>query len=184
MATLVPIATYRLQLTAQFGFDGEAALVPYLKSIGISHLYLSPILKARQGSTHGYDVIDHNAINPELGGEEGLRRLADKQIDGALVSRIDRRTTKTESSPVWVGGGVPTMGFYDYWYYPVAVGTYTTESNEFVVETVLYDLRDNKPYWAARSNTSRTAPTKFANDIAKPVADSLKESGLFARPAQ
>ena len=129
----------------------------------------------------GYDLVTYDE-HPSK--EEVMRRLADKQIDGALVSRIDRRTTKTESSPVWVGGGVPTMGFYDYYYYPVAVGTYTTESNEFVVETVLYDLRDNKPYWAARSNTSRTAPTKFANDIAKPVADSLKESGLFGAPAR
>jgi len=129
----------------------------------------------------GYDLVTYDE-HPSK--EEVMRRLAEKQIDGALVSRIDRRTTKTESTPVWVGGGVPTMGFYDYYYYPVAVGTYTTETNEFVVETVLYDLRDNKPYWAARSNTSRTAPTKFANDIAKPVADSLKESGLFAPAAR
>ena len=129
----------------------------------------------------GYDLVTYDE-HPSK--EEVMRRLAEKQIDGALVSRIDRRTTKTESSPVWVGGSVPTMGFYDYYYYPVAVGTYTTETNEFVVETVLYDLRDNKPYWAARSNTSRTAPTKFANDIAKPVADSLKESGLFGPAAR
>jgi hypothetical protein len=128
----------------------------------------------------GYDLVTYDE-HPSK--EEVMRRLEEKQIDGALVSRIDRRTTKTESSPVWVGGGVPTMGFYDYMYYPVAVGTYTTETNEFVVETVLYNLRDNKPYWAARSNTSRTAPTKFANDIGKPVADSLKESGLFSAPA-
>ena len=123
----------------------------------------------------GYDLVTYDE-HPSK--EEVMRRLAEKQIDGALVSRIDRRTTKTESTPVWVGGGY-AVGFYDYYYTPVAMGTYTTESNEFVVETVLYDLRDNRPYWMARSNTSRTAPTKFANDIAKPVAESLKASGLF-----
>jgi (1->4)-alpha-D-glucan 1-alpha-D-glucosylmutase len=76
MPTAVPIATYRLQLTARFGFAQAAALVPYLKGLGISHLYVSPFLKARHGSTHGYDVVDHNALNPELGGEEGLRQLS------------------------------------------------------------------------------------------------------------
>jgi (1->4)-alpha-D-glucan 1-alpha-D-glucosylmutase len=76
MPTAVPIATYRLQLTAQFGFAQAAAIVPYLKSLGISHLYVSPFLKARHGSTHGYDVVDHNALNPELGGEEGLQQLS------------------------------------------------------------------------------------------------------------
>ena len=77
MPPAVPVATYRLQLTANFGFADAAALVPYLKSIGISHLYSSPFLKARAGSSHGYDVVDHNALNPELGGEEGLQRLCD-----------------------------------------------------------------------------------------------------------
>lgn len=75
MPAAVPIATYRLQLTARFGFAQAAALVPYLKALGISHLYVSPFLKARHGSTHGYDVVDHNALNPELGGEEGLQQL-------------------------------------------------------------------------------------------------------------
>ena len=73
MPPAIPLATYRLQLTPDFGFDDAAALVPYLKALGISHLYASPFLKARAGSTHGYDIVDHNALNPELGGEEGFR---------------------------------------------------------------------------------------------------------------
>ncbi len=64
MPPSIPIATYRLQLTADFGFDNAAALVPYLKAVGISHLYSSPFLKARAGSTHGYDVVEHNSLNP------------------------------------------------------------------------------------------------------------------------
>ena len=75
MIPAVPRATYRLQLTKDFGFDAAAALAPYLKELGISHLYASPFLKARPGSTHGYDIVDHDRLNPELGGEEGFARL-------------------------------------------------------------------------------------------------------------
>jgi (1->4)-alpha-D-glucan 1-alpha-D-glucosylmutase len=77
MRITIPIATYRLQLTARFGFDEAAAIVPYLGALGISHLYASPFMKARRGSTHGYDVIDHTAFNPELGGEAGFERLSE-----------------------------------------------------------------------------------------------------------
>jgi (1->4)-alpha-D-glucan 1-alpha-D-glucosylmutase len=72
----IPLATYRLQLTKNFGFDDAAALVPYLKELGVSHLYASPFLKARPGSTHGYDIVDHDQLNPELGGEAGFARLS------------------------------------------------------------------------------------------------------------
>ena len=57
----IPRATYRLQLHRDFGFADAAALVPYLAELGISHIYLSPWLKARPGSTHGYDIVDHGA---------------------------------------------------------------------------------------------------------------------------
>ncbi len=76
MPPAIPRATYRLQLSAAFGFDEAAAIVPYLKALGISHLYSSPFLKARAGSTHGYDITDHNVLNPEFGGEEGFARLS------------------------------------------------------------------------------------------------------------
>lgn len=69
-------ATYRLQLNKTFTFADAAALLPYLDELGISHLYLSPILKARPGSTHGYDTVDHRQINPELGTIEDFRALA------------------------------------------------------------------------------------------------------------
>ena len=74
-----PRATYRLQLNEKFTFADATAQVPYLAQLGISHLYLSPIQAARKGSMHGYDVIDHSRINPEIGGEEGLRQLV-KQL--------------------------------------------------------------------------------------------------------
>ena len=87
MPPAIPIATYRLQLTAGFDFDAAAAIVPYLKALGISHLYASPFMKSRQGSTHGYDIVDHTRLNPELGGEAGFERLsrALKQHDVGLI---------------------------------------------------------------------------------------------------
>ena len=71
----IPRATYRLQLNQEFTFADAAQVVPYLDALGVSHVYCSPYLRARAGSTHGYDIIDHNAINPELGGTEGFERL-------------------------------------------------------------------------------------------------------------
>jgi len=66
----IPTATYRLQLNRTFTFRHAAEIVPYLSALGISHCYASPYLRARPGSTHGYDIIDHNALNPELGTPE------------------------------------------------------------------------------------------------------------------
>ncbi|HJV87612.1 MAG TPA: malto-oligosyltrehalose synthase [Noviherbaspirillum sp.] len=71
----IPRATVRLQLHKGFGFDDAAATVAYYHELGISHVYASPILTARSGSTHGYDIVDPTHINPELGGEDGLRRF-------------------------------------------------------------------------------------------------------------
>ncbi len=73
---MTPLATYRLQFTPNFGFDDAAKLAPYLAKLGVSHLYASPYLKARPGSTHGYDITDHSLLNPELGGEEGFARMS------------------------------------------------------------------------------------------------------------
>ncbi|MHB1999179.1 MAG: alpha-amylase family glycosyl hydrolase [Solirubrobacteraceae bacterium] len=69
-------ATYRLQLGGDFGFEQAAELVPYLRRLGVSHLYLSPSLQARSGSTHGYDVVDPTSVSEALGGERALRQLA------------------------------------------------------------------------------------------------------------
>ena len=76
MPPVIPNATYRLQFSAKFGFRQAAAIVPYLANLGISHLYASPFLKARAGSLHGYDIVDHNVLNPEFGGEEGFAELS------------------------------------------------------------------------------------------------------------
>jgi (1->4)-alpha-D-glucan 1-alpha-D-glucosylmutase len=69
-------AAYRLQLGPRFGFAQARELVPYLRELGVSHLYLSPSLQAAQGSTHGYDVVDPTRVSEDLGGEDALRALA------------------------------------------------------------------------------------------------------------
>lgn len=74
-AARIPRATYRLQLHKDFDFDAAAAIVPYLARLGISHVYCSPIHRARPGSLHGYDVVAHDEISPELGGMPAYQRL-------------------------------------------------------------------------------------------------------------
>ena len=74
--TVVPRATYRIQQHG-LGFAAVAELVPFLAHLGVSHLYLAPILQARAGSTHGYDVVDHSRIDAALGGDAAWRTLVE-----------------------------------------------------------------------------------------------------------
>jgi len=71
----IPLATYRLQLNRNFTFAQATAIVPYLSALGISHCYVSPCLKARAGSMHGYDIVDHDLLNPEIGSAEDFDRF-------------------------------------------------------------------------------------------------------------
>ncbi|MGB7449063.1 MAG: malto-oligosyltrehalose synthase [Ornithinimicrobium sp.] len=82
-------STYRLQLHAEFTFADAAEVVPYLADLGVSHVYLSPVLTSMPGSLHGYDVLDHGQIDPELGGEEGLRALARTAHESGLGLVVD-----------------------------------------------------------------------------------------------
>jgi len=70
-------ATYRLQFNAGFTLVQATAIIPYLADLGISHVYASPMLKARAGSAHGYDIVDHNALNPEIGTEADFNRFVE-----------------------------------------------------------------------------------------------------------
>ena len=72
----VPRATYRLQMHAGFDFDAAIGVLPYLHRLGVSHVYCSPLTRARPGSLHGYDVVAYDEINPELGGRAGFDRFA------------------------------------------------------------------------------------------------------------
>ena len=74
-AAVIPRATYRLQLNREFTFRHAAEVVPYLAELGVSHIYCSPYLRARPGSTHGYDIIDHNTLNPEIGSPDDFEHF-------------------------------------------------------------------------------------------------------------
>lgn len=99
-------ATYRLQLGPSFTFGDAARRVPYLADLGVTHLYLSPVLEAVRGSTHGYDVTDPTTVRAELGGRKGLEKLADAaHVDGlGLVIDIVPNhlgVARPEQNPWW-----------------------------------------------------------------------------------
>ena len=71
-----PASTYRVQVSADFPLADAAELADYLRTLGADWFYLSPLLAATPGSTHGYDVVDHSRVDPERGGADGLERLS------------------------------------------------------------------------------------------------------------
>jgi len=97
-------ATYRLQLRAGFDFDDVAELADYLSSLGVSHIYLSPILKAVSGSTHGYDVVDPRVIDPALGGDVGYTHMTSvlREHDlGQLLDIVPNHMATDPENPFW-----------------------------------------------------------------------------------
>jgi (1->4)-alpha-D-glucan 1-alpha-D-glucosylmutase len=93
-------ALYRLQLGPGFGFPEARALVPYLRALGVSHLYLSPSLQARAGSTHGYDVVDPTRVSADLGGEEELRALC-HEAPGVVLDIVPNHMAVDAANPFW-----------------------------------------------------------------------------------
>ncbi len=125
----VPLATYRVQFHAGMTFDQATAVLPYMHSLGISHLYASPYLRARAGSTHGYDIVDHNALNPEVGDEaafnrmcRGLRRLGMHQ----MLDIVPNHMGVLEADNAWWldvlenGPSAVHAGFFDIEWEPAA----------------------------------------------------------------
>jgi (1->4)-alpha-D-glucan 1-alpha-D-glucosylmutase len=97
-------ATYRVQLNHRFTLRDAIGIVPYLDRLGVSHMYCSPILAARPGSLHGYDVVDPTRVNPELGTEEDLRELADRLAArgmGILLDLVPNHMGVGSSNPYW-----------------------------------------------------------------------------------
>jgi (1->4)-alpha-D-glucan 1-alpha-D-glucosylmutase len=85
----IPRATYRVQLNGEFGFDRTAAIADYIARLGVSHLYASPYMKARPGSTHGYDIVNHNELNPEVGDQNDFRDLVEALKRNSLGQILD-----------------------------------------------------------------------------------------------
>lgn len=117
----IPAATYRLQFNREFRFEDARDLVPYLHQLGISDLYASPILKARKGSSHGYDVTDPTCLNPELGTETDLHALV-RELEnhnmGLLLDIVPNHMVASPENPWWMDvlqNSVcsPYAGFFD-----------------------------------------------------------------------
>lgn len=119
----VPVASYRVQLSAEQGFDHVIGLLDHLVGLGISHVYLSPVTEAVPGSGHGYDVVDHTRVRAELGGADGLERLLVAAHERGLEVVIDHvpnhcSTTRPElNRPWWTmlrdGPGSPAAAWFD-----------------------------------------------------------------------
>ncbi len=117
-----PNSTYRLQLGSEFGFRQAAALVPYLARLGISHVYCSPYLRARTGSPHGYDITDHGALNPELGGEHDFARFVaalQRHGLGQILDFVPNHMGIAQADNAWwldvleYGQASPWAGYFD-----------------------------------------------------------------------
>jgi len=100
-----PESTYRIQLHAGFTFRDATAIVPYLRDLGVTHVYASPYLKARPGSTHGYDIVDHRQLNPEIGSREEFDRWVAALNEAGLKQMLDtvpnHMGVATRDNPWW-----------------------------------------------------------------------------------
>jgi (1->4)-alpha-D-glucan 1-alpha-D-glucosylmutase len=128
-------ATYRLQLGGALGFDAVADLAPYLSDLGVSDAYLSPCFKCGPGSTHGYDVTDYNAFNPEVGSEASFNRMAAELAARGLGLVLDlvpnHMGIAGDSNPWWLdvlenGPISPRAAFFDIEWRPVKGELYDT----------------------------------------------------------
>ncbi|MEW6765516.1 MAG: malto-oligosyltrehalose synthase [Pseudomonadota bacterium] len=124
----VPRATYRLQFNRDFGFGAARELVPYLAELGVSHLYCSPYFNARQGSEHGYDIIDHGRLNPEIGDEAALEALAEGLAAHGMGQILDMVPNHMgimgADNPRWLdvlehGEASSSSGFFDIDWNPI-----------------------------------------------------------------
>jgi len=122
-----PVATYRLQLNGKFTLRDATALVPYLHDLGISHVYCSPYLRAKAGSTHGYDTCDHSQIDPQLGGEQAYREFAAALAQhgmGHILDFVPNHMAASPQNPWWHdvlenGQNSPYAQFFDIDWQPV-----------------------------------------------------------------
>lgn len=128
----IPIATYRIQFNPSFGFQAAKKIIPYLSELGISDIYASPIFKARKGSTHGYDVVDPNQLNPELARVEDLEGLVRELKNYGMA---------------WIQDVIPNHMAYDYENQMLMDVLENGESSEYFH---FFDIEWNHPYESIR----------------------------------
>ncbi len=127
MALKIPIATYRLQFNRDFRFKDARAIVSYLGELGITDLYASPLFKARPGSIHGYDMVDPQRLNPELGTEEEFQAFVQEWKRhglGLLLDIVPNHMAASTENPWWMdvledGPSSPYSSYFDIDWHPV-----------------------------------------------------------------
>ena len=126
----IPTATYRVQFNRHFTFDDARRLIPYWKALGISHLYASPYFRARPESMHGYDITDHNSLNPSIGSRDDYDRMVDelhRHQMGQLVDIVPNHMGIGEPDNQWWtdvlenGPSSPYAGFFDIDWNPIKI---------------------------------------------------------------
>ena len=124
----LPVNSYRLQLGAHFGFEDAARALPYLDELGVTDCYTSPILRASPGSTHGYDIVDHGAVSPELGGDQAFGAFAEalgQRRMGLILDFVPNHMGLDPSANAWWrdvlqhGMGSPYADYFDIDWDPV-----------------------------------------------------------------
>lgn len=120
---MVPSTTYRVQIRPDFDLAATAEIVDYLAGLGVTHLYSAPLLAAAPGSSHGYDVVDHSRVNPELGGPQALEALVDRLRDAGMGLVVDivpnhAGVAVPDANPAWwsvlrEGRESPYAGWFD-----------------------------------------------------------------------
>jgi (1->4)-alpha-D-glucan 1-alpha-D-glucosylmutase len=165
-------ATYRLQLTPDFGFAQVRDLVPYLRELGISHLYLSPSLQARTGSQHGYDVVDPRHVSEALGGESELRALAGEGL-GIVLDIVPNHMAAVDESPFWRDPGLRQM-FFD-------VDLHTGFHRRFFDVSELGGLKqeDWEVFWATHAKVIELVRDGVVDGVRVDHPDGLADPGEY-----
>jgi (1->4)-alpha-D-glucan 1-alpha-D-glucosylmutase len=157
-ASRLPVSTYRLQLRDSFGFEQAAAQAGYLASLGVTHVYLSPILQANPGSAHGYDVIDHSLVSTDLGGENAFRAMVEtfrRHRLGVVVdvvpNHMARPTPESLNKQLWSVLYQGRQSPYAHWFdvdwdaqdgrllMPILGGPIEKCLDDFIIDTALRD---------------------------------------------
>jgi (1->4)-alpha-D-glucan 1-alpha-D-glucosylmutase len=118
-----PLSTYRLQLRRGFGFAEAAELADYLADLGVTHVYLSPILQANPGSPHGYDVVDHSRVSADLGGLDAFRAMAERfhrhrlgVVVDVVPNHMARPTPESRNKQLWSVLYEGKASLYAHWF--------------------------------------------------------------------
>ncbi|WP_312795246.1 malto-oligosyltrehalose synthase [Tianweitania sp.] len=185
---MLPTSTYRLQFREGFTFDKAVAILPYLKKLGISHVYASPIFSAAAGSTHGYDVTDHNEIDPAIGGREGFERLSAALKDqgfGLILDIVPNHMAASLDNPWWrsvieLGQDSPYARHFDIdWRERLTLPTLGKPFDEAAADgEITLKIDDGKPVLAYFDNLFPLHPDTI-DGITEETVDKLSSDRAF-----